>query len=59
MNAYEQVESWPGTPRIAPDGRWPILTRIFEDFLELHGDRRFGDDPAIVGGIATLAAAGP
>ena len=22
--------------------------------MELHGDRRFADDPAIVGGIATL-----
>jgi acetyl-CoA carboxylase carboxyl transferase subunit alpha len=27
---------------------------IFEDFIELHGDRRFGDDPAIVAGVATL-----
>ena len=25
---------------------------IFEDFIELHGDRVFGDDAAIVGGIA-------
>jgi acetyl-CoA carboxylase carboxyl transferase subunit alpha len=25
---------------------------IMEDFVELHGDRRFSDDPAIVGGIA-------
>ncbi|GAB7388642.1 acetyl-CoA carboxylase carboxyltransferase subunit alpha [Bacillaceae bacterium] len=25
---------------------------IFTDFLELHGDRVFGDDPSIVGGIA-------
>jgi acetyl-CoA carboxylase carboxyl transferase subunit alpha len=25
---------------------------IFEDFVELHGDRRFGDDPAIIGGFA-------
>jgi len=25
---------------------------IFEDFVELHGDRYFGDDPAMVGGIA-------
>ena len=30
------------------------LDHIFEDFVELHGDRRFADDPAIVGGIATL-----
>lgn len=27
---------------------------IFEDFLELHGDRGYGDDKAVVGGIATL-----
>src|SRR5215213_10349447 len=25
---------------------------IFTDFLELHGDRRFGDDPAIITGLA-------
>ena len=25
---------------------------LFEDFLELHGDRLYGDDPAIVGGLA-------
>ena len=27
---------------------------IFDDFVELHGDRRFGDDPAIVAGLASL-----
>lgn len=27
---------------------------IFEDFLELHGDRRFADDPAIMGGVGLL-----
>ncbi|RME63886.1 MAG: acetyl-CoA carboxylase carboxyl transferase subunit alpha, partial [Nitrospirae bacterium] len=27
---------------------------ITEDFLELHGDRRFGDDSAIVGGLGTI-----
>ncbi len=27
---------------------------IFSDFFELHGDRRFGDDPAVVGGVALL-----
>ncbi|WPL17619.1 Acetyl-coenzyme A carboxylase carboxyl transferase subunit alpha [Thiorhodovibrio winogradskyi] len=29
-------------------------TRIFEDFEELHGDRAFADDKAIVGGLARL-----
>ena len=27
---------------------------IFDDFQELHGDRLFSDDPAIVGGLASL-----
>ena len=27
---------------------------IFDEFMELHGDRYFRDDPAIVGGIAYL-----
>ena len=27
---------------------------MFQDFVELHGDRYFADDPAIVGGIATF-----
>lgn len=28
------------------------VERIFTDFTEIHGDRRFGDDPAIVCGLA-------
>lgn len=28
------------------------IERIFTDFEELHGDRLFGDDPAIIGGVA-------
>ncbi|MDR0453891.1 MAG: acetyl-CoA carboxylase carboxyltransferase subunit alpha [Deferribacteraceae bacterium] len=30
------------------------ISHIFTDFFELHGDRAFGDDQAIVGGIAKL-----
>ena len=30
------------------------ISRIFTDFLEIHGDRLFGDDPATTGGIAYL-----
>ncbi len=30
------------------------IEMIFEDFQELHGDRAFADDPAIVGGLAKL-----
>ena len=28
------------------------IERVFTDFCELHGDRYFGDDPAIVAGFA-------
>ncbi|MDR1909576.1 MAG: acetyl-CoA carboxylase carboxyltransferase subunit alpha [Spirochaetaceae bacterium] len=31
------------------------IERIFDNFIELHGDRRFADDPAIVGGLGFLA----
>ncbi len=30
------------------------IQEIFTDFRELHGDRAFADDPAIVGGLARL-----
>jgi len=30
------------------------ISRIFTDFEELHGDRAYADDPAIVGGVARL-----
>ena len=30
------------------------MGHIFDEFMELHGDRYFRDDPAIVGGIAYL-----
>lgn len=33
-------------------GTIEYIKMIFDGFLELHGDRYFGDDPAMVGGIA-------
>ncbi|TCO77604.1 acetyl-CoA carboxylase carboxyl transferase subunit alpha [Chromatocurvus halotolerans] len=30
------------------------ISRVFTEFDELHGDRHFGDDKAIVGGVARL-----
>ncbi len=30
------------------------ISNIFTDFHELHGDRSYSDDPAIVGGLATF-----
>ncbi len=49
--AYEKVQL------SRAKGRPTALTFIgglFTDFVEMHGDRRFGDDPAIVAGIARL-----
>ncbi len=39
-----------------PDRPYPqdYVQRIFTDFLELHGDRRYADDGAIFGGFAKL-----
>ncbi|MDR3241406.1 MAG: acetyl-CoA carboxylase carboxyl transferase subunit alpha [Lactobacillaceae bacterium] len=31
-----------------------LINGIFDDFIELHGDRLAGDDPAMIGGIARL-----
>jgi len=29
-----------------------LIERLFEDFVELHGDKRFAEDPAIIAGFA-------
>ncbi len=48
---YERV-------KLARDNNRPTgldyIRNIFQGFIELHGDRRYADDPAIVGGIAWL-----
>ncbi len=31
------------------------ISLIAEDFVELHGDRRFADDPSIVGGVGRIS----
>ena len=54
---YSGLSSWD----IVKVARHPLrpysmdyIPRIFTEFDELHGDRHFGDDNAIVGGIARL-----
>ncbi len=59
----------PATPSAPENGAWrrvelarhperpttlQYAEKIFDDFTELHGDRTFGDDMALVGGIALL-----
>ena len=36
-----------------------VIEGVFEKFQELHGDRGYRDDPAVVGGIAELEGVGP
>ena len=49
--AYERVKAARANQR--PTGL-DYIGGIFTDFFELHGDRRSGDDAAIVGGVAYL-----
>ena len=44
-----QVARHPRRPHTAD-----YISRIFSDFDELHGDRMFGDDSSIIGGIGNL-----
>ncbi|MGL5436336.1 MAG: acetyl-CoA carboxylase carboxyltransferase subunit alpha [Lachnospiraceae bacterium] len=68
-DAPEVVDNSPEIPKKCGKTEWetvqlsraagrPVATDymdlLFDDFIELHGDRYFGDDGAIVGGIATF-----
>ncbi|WP_324669846.1 acetyl-CoA carboxylase carboxyltransferase subunit alpha [Geochorda subterranea] len=54
---YRNLTPWQRVMMARHSGRPTFLEYvelIFDDFLELHGDRRAGDDGAMVGGIARL-----
>ena len=54
---YSKLSIWQ-TVQVARHPQRPhtldFINRIFDDFDELHGDRQFGDDASIIGGIAYL-----
>ena len=50
-SAWDSVEI--ARHRDRPTGQF-YIENIFDDFIELHGDRRFGDDKSIIGGIGSL-----
>lgn len=54
---YTQLNPWQ-TVRVARHPKRPqtrdYIDAFCKDFTELHGDRRFGDDPAIVTGFARI-----
>ncbi|MEY4843228.1 MAG: acetyl-CoA carboxylase, carboxytransferase, alpha subunit, partial [Pseudomonadota bacterium] len=54
---YDNLNAW----QISQVSRHPqrpytldYIEKLFTDFEELHGDRAFADDPAIVGGLASF-----
>lgn len=51
ITPYERVQA-------ARSGKRPMggyyIDRMTDDFVELHGDRRYGDDGAIVGGVGFI-----
>lgn len=49
--AYEKVRAARANGR--PTGK-DYIDNIFTEFIELHGDRRYADDPAVIGGIGLL-----
>ena len=54
---YENMKPWDRVQVARHPGRPTTLDYIpllFEDFIELHGDRLYGDDEAIVSGIASF-----
>ena len=51
MEAYKRVAAARAKGR--PTGS-DFIEHIFDGFVELHGDRRFADDKAIVAGVAML-----
>ena len=56
-SVYANMEPWDRV-QVARHPQRPTtldyIERIFDDFIELHGDRTFKDDAAIVGGIASF-----
>ena len=56
-NIYKGLTRWQRV-QIARHPERPITSNYiensFDSFIELHGDRKFRDDPAIMGGMATI-----
>ncbi|MBI2206968.1 MAG: acetyl-CoA carboxylase carboxyltransferase subunit alpha [Candidatus Rokubacteria bacterium] len=55
QKVYSSLTAWQRT-QVARHPKRPhtrdLCRLLFADFVELHGDRTYGDDPAVVGGLA-------
>lgn len=57
QETYQALTPWQRVQLARVQGRpttLDVLENVFTGFFELHGDRAFADDPAIVGGLALL-----
>ncbi len=52
MQAYDKIKC---TRKAGRATSLDYINAVIRDFTEFHGDRRFGDDPALVGGVGFLA----
>lgn len=51
MKAYERLQAARDAER--PTAR-VYIERLFSERIELHGDRKYADDPAVIGGVGLL-----
>src|SRR6059036_4209249 len=61
QKTYSSLTAWQRT-QLARHPKRPhtrdFIKLLFDDFIELHGDRLFGDDAAVVGGLARFEEQG-
>jgi acetyl-CoA carboxylase carboxyl transferase subunit alpha len=61
QKTYASLTPWQRT-QLARHAKRPhardFIRLLFDDFVELHGDRLYGDDPAVVGGLARFEGRG-
>src|SRR5438128_3917365 len=61
QRTYASLTAWQRT-QLARHPKRPhtrdFIKLLFDDFVELHGDRLFGDDAAVVGGLARFEEQG-
>src|SRR5213594_3590535 len=61
QRTYASLTAWQRT-QLARHPKRPhtrdFIKLLFDDFIELHGDRLFGDDAAVVGGLARFEEQG-
>lgn len=58
LDIYSKLSNWQRVQLARHPNRpytLDYVERMIDDFVELHGDRAFGDDPAIIAGVGKLS----